>query len=185
MLVPEMGSDRPPNGILIYFSEETGHWVISANRFREIKVDHETREALIAQAKEFLREAQEHGLPVVDPDDDAEILSRLPKEGDSTPVWSHTTRRLSPSKRLPTTYPSCGRGCSALTRTSHSEIPMNESDQINGVGNDEIISQITDIVDSVLALTSGLQIVSASEISDKMLDIRILLLQVNKEDHNA
>ena len=62
---------------------------------------------------------------------------------------------------------------------------MNESDQINGVGNDEIISQITDIVDSVLALTSGLQIVSASEISDKMLDIRILLLQVNKEDHNA
>jgi hypothetical protein len=53
------------------------------------------------------------------------------------------------------------------------------------VGNDEIISQITDIVDSVLALTSGLQIVSASEISDKMLDIRILLLQVNKEDHNA
>ena len=84
MLVPEMGSDRPPNGILIYFSEETGHWVISANRFREIKVDHETREALIAQAKEFLREAQEHGLPVVDPDDDAEILSRLPKEGDST-----------------------------------------------------------------------------------------------------
>jgi hypothetical protein len=62
---------------------------------------------------------------------------------------------------------------------------MSEQDQVHGVGTDEIISQITDIVDSVLALTSGLQIVSASEISDKMLDIRILLLQVNKEDHNA
>jgi hypothetical protein len=84
MLVPELSEDKPPNGVLIYFNEDTGHWVISANRFREIKIDNETHDALITQAKEFLRQAQESGLPVVDPDDDYEILSRLPKLGEST-----------------------------------------------------------------------------------------------------
>lgn len=46
----------------------------------------------------------------------------------------------------------------------------------------EIITQVTALVDEALLMTAGHQIVSASEMTDKLLDVRILLLQIGVDD---
>lgn len=49
-------------------------------------------------------------------------------------------------------------------------------------GTREIITQVTALVDEALLMTAGHQIVSASEMTDKLLDVRILLLQIGVDD---
>ena len=71
-----------PNGVLVYLDNETGNWVMSVNRFVKKKIDADQHAELVQQAKEFLREAQEQGIPVVDPDDDEGILQRIPSIGE-------------------------------------------------------------------------------------------------------
>jgi hypothetical protein len=71
-----------PNGVLVYLDNETGNWVMSVNRFVKKKIDAEQRAELLQQAKEFLREAQSQGFPVVDPDDDDAISERIPSIGE-------------------------------------------------------------------------------------------------------
>ena len=46
----------------------------------------------------------------------------------------------------------------------------------------EIITQVTALVDEALLMTAGHQIVSASEMTDKLLDVRILLLQIGVDN---
>lgn len=46
----------------------------------------------------------------------------------------------------------------------------------------ELITQVTALVDEALLMTAGHQIVSASEMTDKLLDVRILLLQIGVSD---
>jgi hypothetical protein len=47
----------------------------------------------------------------------------------------------------------------------------------------EIITQVTSLIDEALLMTAGHQIVSASEMTDKLLDVRILLLQFAEENN--
>lgn len=46
----------------------------------------------------------------------------------------------------------------------------------------ELITQVTTLIDEALLMTAGHQIVSASEMTDKLLDVRILLLQIGVDD---
>ena len=75
-------TENMPNGVLVYLDPESGNWVMSVNRFVKKKIDAEQRAELLQQAKEFLREAQDKGFDVVDPDDDDAITQRIPSIGD-------------------------------------------------------------------------------------------------------
>lgn len=93
MLLPEQLSDMP-NGVLICLDKE-GNWQMSVNRVVQHVMDHETHHQLVLEAKSFLREAQDHGVETsCGPEDDDEILEKLPKIGDSVQSLQQINRTL-------------------------------------------------------------------------------------------
>lgn len=86
-------ADSIPNGVLIVLDPETGQWQMSVNRVTRTIVTHEMYAQMFSEAKDWLREARDNGLPVVDPDDDSEIRERLPKVGDLAPTGLESVSR--------------------------------------------------------------------------------------------
>lgn len=88
-----MEMDNLPNGVLIILDPESGEWKMSVNRVKRVVMTHELYAKMFAEAKEWLQEAKEQGLPVVDPDDDDGIRERLPKVGEFAPTELESVSR--------------------------------------------------------------------------------------------
>lgn len=81
--IPSESREGMPNGVLVYFNQETSEWVMSVNRFVKKQIDEDGVLELVSQAKDFLRMAEEQGHHLgVDPDDEDGIRERLPKVGE-------------------------------------------------------------------------------------------------------
>lgn len=85
--------DSIPNGVMIILDPETGQWQMSVNRVKRTVMTHEMYAEMFSEAKQWLREARDNGLPVVDPDDEDSIRERLPKVGDLAPTELESVSR--------------------------------------------------------------------------------------------
>lgn len=85
--------DSIPNGVMIILDPESGQWQMSVNRVQRSVVTSEMYAEMFSEAKQWLREARDNGLPVVDPDDDDSIIERLPKVGDFAPTSLESVSR--------------------------------------------------------------------------------------------
>lgn len=86
--------DNLPNGVLVILDPETGQWKMSVNRVKRAVMTDEIYSQMFAEAKQWLQEARDQGLPVVDPDDEEGIRERLPKVGELAPLGLESAERI-------------------------------------------------------------------------------------------